>query len=93
MPNAEDNIRRLRQPEENLFDLYADEAEAERLGISLAEYRRGKEVGVWRKGEGERRPRNISSPAMSGAKGKPGLIRPTYRVGRISDRPEYKNDT
>jgi hypothetical protein len=93
MPNAEDNIRRLRRPDENLFAQYMDEAEAKRMGISLEEYRRGKEVGVWRKGEGERRPGNISNPAMSNAKTKPDLIRPTYRVGRISDRPGYKNDT
>lgn len=92
MPEREDNIRRLR----NMFDMAADDADAEeaaRLGVSVAEYRRGKDVGVWRKGDGgPRRASNAHLPAFRDDKRlrrAPG----TANFPRASDRPGYRNDT
>jgi hypothetical protein len=92
MPEREDNIRRLR----NVFEeaaAYSEEEEAARLGVSVAEYRRGKDVGVWRKGDGgPRRASNAQLPAFRDdqrLRRAPG----TANFPRASDRPGYRNDT
>jgi hypothetical protein len=92
MPEREDNIRRLR----NVFEeaaAYSEEEEAARLGVSVAEYRRGKDVGVWRKGDGgPRRAGNAQLPAFRDdqrLRRAPG----TANFPRASDRPGYRNDT
>lgn len=92
MPEREDNIRRLR----NMFEeaaVYSEEEEAARMGVSVDEYRRGKDVGVWRKGDGgPQRARNSHLPAFRDnqrLRRAPG----TANMPRASDRPGYRNDT
>lgn len=97
MPDREANIRRLM----GLLDS-SDAAEAARLGVSLAEYRRGKDVGVYRKGDGGlRRAGNAHLPVF---KDEPATVpfRSDQRLRRAnpgrnmrlqSDRPDYRNDT
>lgn len=99
MPDREANIRRLM----GLLDAdSADAREAARLGVSVAEYRRGKEIGVWRKGDGgPRRAGNAQLPVFKDEPAEPPFrndqrlrrANPGRNMRLQSDRPDYRNDT
>ncbi len=96
MPDASDpgdRIRRLRRPEPNMFSAADDEREAERMGISLEEYQRGKEVGVWRVGEsGPRWPFNARLPRYTEDR-RLRQATPATNLPSRTDRPGVRNDT
>ncbi len=93
MPSAEDNIRRLRRP--NMFaQADADAAEAERLGITLEEYERGSDIGMWQLGEDRRQsPRNVKRAIVSGPQTTIKPLQNTRSLKKRSDHPDARNDT
>lgn len=102
MGDGEDRVRRLAK-ERNAFREADEQAEADRMGISVPEYRRGADVGVWRSGEdaGPRWPYNERLPVFRDEPATPPfqndqrlrLAKPHPGVRKNSDRPGYRNDT
>lgn len=97
--SVESRIRRLRQPTGNAFEddaneMEADAAAAEELGVSVDEYRRGRDVGVWRRGPETRTP-PFNARLLGTRPGAP-MHQPLLKERRAADqavRRNAKNDT
>jgi hypothetical protein len=97
MPDStEDRIRRLRRPENAFTDSdvmeEAEQSEAARLGVSVEEYRRGEEVGVWRSGEGGSLRGYTKLPSYTDEQRLRRSV-PARGIRKLSDRPGHSNDT